>query len=127
MKFFLFGAVGALSLAAAAAVGPAPEGWKFGTADTVVRHDWPKSVRWLPAKNPYIRQAFATPQDWSAGSAVAFWVHAENAPAGAKLGFEFSSENPATPGPDYYGCKLPLDWSGWKTVLTGRIKYREES
>ena len=117
MKLLLVCALGATTWAATAAVGPSPEGWKFGTPDTVVRHDWPKSVRWVPAKNPYIRQAFATPQDWSAGNAVAFWVHAENVPAGAKLGFEFSSENPATQGPDYYGCKLPLDWSGWKKVV----------
>ena len=113
MKLLLACVLGS-AIAAAAAVGP--EGWKGGTPDAVVRHDWPHSVRWQPAKNTYIRQAFAAPQDWSAGHAVAFWIHAEHAAAAAKLVCEFSSENPATQGPDYYAGKLPLDWSGWKRV-----------
>jgi hypothetical protein len=117
MKLLLACAWAATTWAAAAAVGPSPDGWKFGTPDAVVRHDWARSIRWQPAKHAYIRQPFAPPQDWSEGHAVAYWVHVENPAAGATLACEFPSENPATQGPDYYGCKLPLDWSGWKRVV----------
>lgn len=116
MNTILAGVLGAV-LVVAAALGPTPEGWKFGKPDATVRHDWPCSIRWQPAKNTYIRQPFATPQDWSTGSAVAYWIHVEKAPSGARLICEFSSENPATKGPDYYGCKVPLDWAGWKRVV----------
>ncbi|MCX7009776.1 MAG: hypothetical protein NTY53_21465, partial [Kiritimatiellaeota bacterium] len=116
MKLFLV-CVLSSTVVAAAGVGPAQEGWKYGTPDAAVRRDWPKSIRWQPAKNAYIRQPFATPQDWSAGNAVAYWIHVENASAGTRLTCEFSSENPATQGPDYYGGKLPLDWAGWKRVV----------
>ena len=116
MKLLLVCALGSTALAAAAAVGPGPDGWKGGTPDAALRHDWPHSVRWQPAKNAYIRQTFTPPQDWSAAHAVALWIHAEGAAAGTKLVCEFSSENPATQSPDYYACKQPLDWSGWKRV-----------
>jgi hypothetical protein len=120
MKILMAGLLVWAGLAAAGAAplpGVGPDGWKFGAPDTAMRHDWPKSVRWAPAKRAYIRQAFAPALDWSAGNTVALWLHAEHAPAGARLVCEISSENPATQGPDYYAAKLALEGSGWQRIV----------
>ncbi len=117
MKFLLVCALGSAAWAAAAAVGPGPDGWKGGRPDAVVCHDWPRSVRWQQAQNAYIRQTFTTPQDWSASHALSFWIHVEGATPTTRLGCEFSSENPSTQGPDYYACRLPLAGAGWQRVV----------
>jgi len=53
------------------------------------------------------------PHDWSSYSAFTFWVYNEK-----KLPTAFmviiSSENPATDGPDYWGVRVELNFTGWK-------------
>ncbi len=53
------------------------------------------------------------PHDWSAWSAFTFRVHNDK-PVPTAFMCIITSENPDTEGPDYWGVKIPLNFTGWK-------------
>jgi hypothetical protein len=93
-----------------------PAAWKGGTPDAALRKVWQASVCWRHGQNTGLNCAFATPQDWSKFAAIAFWLHAEKA-TGSRFVITFQSENPKSPGADYYSSHIPLDWTGWKRFV----------
>ncbi|MFZ2642297.1 MAG: heparinase II/III family protein [Verrucomicrobiia bacterium] len=93
-----------------------PGAWKGATLDETVRNVWPQSVCWRHGQNTGMNCTFATPQDWSKFSAIAFWLHSEKA-TGSRFVITFPSENSKSQGPDYYSCQIILDWTGWKRFV----------
>ncbi len=93
-----------------------PNAWKGVTLDETVHNAWPQSLCWRHGQNTGMNCTFATPQDWSKFSAIAFWLHSEKA-TGSRFVITFPSENPQSQGPDYYSCQIPLDWTGWKRFV----------
>ncbi|MDK2971390.1 MAG: hypothetical protein PWP23_1145 [Candidatus Sumerlaeota bacterium] len=57
----------------------------------------------------------AFPADVSAYEGMVLWVHSEKA-TGAGIAIVLKSENPASPGSDYYQANLTVDWEGWRLV-----------
>ena len=56
------------------------------------------------------------PHDWSAGSALAFWVHSSQS-TGSPFWIIVSSENPASEGSDYFVVSSKTDFTGWKRFV----------
>ncbi len=67
------------------------------------------------------------PHDWSGVQNLSFWVYAEQ-PTRDAITLGIRSDNPATPGKDFFFYSFNIDWTGWKLVslpLASFEKYQE--
>ena len=70
------------------------------------------ALRWEFAQSSSLNRRGVAP-DWSAESALSFWVHS-NEPTGAPFWIIVSSENREAEGPDYYSVSSKIDFTGWR-------------
>lgn len=89
------------------------DGWQGFELSREQAHSGEASALWrnMPAR-PVVRNA-NIPHDWSAWTAFTFWVHNAK-PVPTAFMCIITSENPATDGPDYWGVRVPLNFTGWK-------------
>ena len=92
--------------------------WDGGTLDSALKHDGAGSIRWAHGDASAISLK-APPADWSAGNAVAFWLHNEVVTK-SQFMVIVDAENPETEGADYYMHEITLDWTGWQHFVLGR-------
>jgi hypothetical protein len=93
-----------------------PSAWTgAGKADREFVKEGQGALRWSFADGKTITLK-QTPQDWTGGNALAFWVYshqADNSPFWVII----YSEDKTREGIDYYSLSLRLNWQGWRRVV----------
>lgn len=92
--------------------------WSGGTLDTALKQTGAGSLRWAHGESAALTLK-AAPADWTAGKAVAFWLHSAVA-TGSKFMVIAEAENPETEGADYYMREIRLDFTGWRRFVFDR-------
>jgi len=95
--------------------------WSGGTLDTTLKQSGTGSIRWAHGDSAGLTLK-AAPADWTAGKAVAFWLHSEVA-TGSEFMVIAEAENPETEGADYYMREIKLDFTGWQRFVFNRSSF----
>ncbi len=95
--------------------------WSGGTLDTALKQSGTGSIRWAHGEFAGL-QLKAPPADWTAGGAVAFWLHSAVA-TGSRFMVIADAENPETEGADYYMRSVTLDFTGWRRFVFARRSF----
>lgn len=92
--------------------------WPGMSADAALKKQGRASLTMDLARHTHVKMA-NPPKDWSTHGAIQFWVH--NKKAGPYyFYFLVFSENDKTKGPDYYGARVVLNFSGWRRFVFPR-------
>lgn len=85
-------------------------GFEKGTAHVKVG---PVSAKWANMVKVPAVASERIPHDWSRFNCLRVWVYSTKAVPTAFM-IIAESENPQSEGPDYYGFRVPMDYTGWK-------------
>ena len=82
------------------------------TDDTHVQ-EGQAGARWSNMEKHPEARTYSLATDWSPYTHLDFWAYSTTANQ-APFMILLYSENPATPGSDYYSYRVTVDWTGWK-------------